>query len=124
MQKKERKTLGLLGLCAIALATVVVHGQQQPTPVPPAPSRMVVKGMIDTAVTIPYREQKLWFNFPGIVRTVHVEEGQAVKKDDLLVSQDEDIEQAELERLKGEAESEYRIDYYQSGCKVRENEYK
>src|SRR4029079_14583351 len=100
MQSKQRKTLACLGLCSLALTSIIAVAQQQPPAVPSPQGRVNVKGTIDTAVTIPYREQKLWFNLPGIIKKVHVEEGQAIKKDDLLVTQDDDIERAELDRLK------------------------
>lgn len=70
------------------------------------PSREETQGF-----TEPIRRSQM--NFPGIgvVKQVFVKEGQAVKKGDPLMIQDVEIEEAELERLKLEAESTARIQY-------------
>ena len=81
---------------------------------PAAPEKNLI-----TATTEASKRTKLSFNSLGIVKQVAVKEGDAVKEGQLLMAQDADIEQAELERLKLEAESNARIDFYQADLDVK-----
>jgi multidrug efflux pump subunit AcrA (membrane-fusion protein) len=60
--------------------------------------------------TIPSEQRGLNFNAPGVVSKVNVKEGDLVKKGQLLVEQDKTVEDAELEILRIDAESDLQID--------------
>jgi multidrug resistance efflux pump len=72
------------------------------------------------AVTAPCDQPKLSFSFPGIVKDVLVKEGDAVKAGQPLMKQDDEIEMAELERVKREADSEARLKYYEADLKLKQ----
>jgi len=63
--------------------------------------------------TEPSKRVELHFPEMGIVRKLHVKEGDFIKAGQLLMELDDDIEQAELKRLNEEAESNARIEYYE-----------
>jgi multidrug resistance efflux pump len=76
------------------------------------------------AVTAPYdRPRSLSFTFPGIIKEVLVKEGDVIKAGQPLMVQDNEIEVAELERLKREAESDARIKYYEADRDLRRKTY-
>lgn len=84
-----------------------------------APSPEVIE-----AFTQPVTRRKMNFNSIGLIRTVAVKEGQIVKKGDLLLAQDDDIERDELERLTLEAENTARRDLYVATLEWKKTVYK
>jgi multidrug efflux pump subunit AcrA (membrane-fusion protein) len=110
LQRLIRPTLFSLA-AGVALLTAICAARGAATA---APEKNLV-----TATTEASKRTKLSFNSLGIVKQVAVKEGDAVKEGQLLMSQDADIEQAELERLKLEAESNARIDFYQADLDVK-----
>jgi multidrug resistance efflux pump len=81
-------------------------------------SRSVVE-----AVTAPSDQRKLSFSFPGVVKEELVKEGDVVKSGQPLLVQDNEIELAELEHVKREAESDARIKYYDADLTLRKKTY-
>jgi RND family efflux transporter MFP subunit len=75
------------------------------------------------AVTAPSDEAKLVFNYPGIVKTIAVQKGDAVTAGQVLMTQDDDIERVELERLKAEADSNARVEFYYADLDVKQKVY-
>src|SRR4051812_44420279 len=69
--------------------------------------------------TEPSKRVQLQFREMGLVRKVHVKEGDVVKADQLLMELDDDIDQAEFERLNNEAQSNARIDFYRSDLDLK-----
>lgn len=63
------------------------------------------------AVTEPSKRSNLNFPAMGVIRQVVVKEGDRVRKDQVLIEQDDEVEAAEYERLKQEAESRARIEF-------------
>lgn len=110
MVKNRRKLLAVLGLAsALALGMVMV----------PRGEAQAVRGDGTLMVfTAPSERVDRHFFTGGIIRNVPVKEGQVVKKGEILMEQDDEIEQAELERLTEEATKEYRIQYYQAAVNV------
>ncbi|HEY7089063.1 MAG TPA: biotin/lipoyl-binding protein, partial [Tepidisphaeraceae bacterium] len=106
MRSHVRKTLVAIGLLTAGGFALTTQGA--------ADSKTTPKETIITADTAPSETPKLSFNFPGIVKEVLVKEGDVIKRGQPLMVQDDDIEQAELDRLKAEADSEARIDYYKA----------
>jgi multidrug resistance efflux pump len=72
-----------------------------------------------SALTKPSSQRSLHFSAMGIIKSIPVIEGQTITVGQLLMSQDTDIELAELERLKLDAESTARLDYA-----VKDRDYK
>jgi multidrug efflux pump subunit AcrA (membrane-fusion protein) len=98
--------LGMVGLCAFQ--SLQAAGPNSPD--------IIDRGCF----TAPSERAKLQFNSMGLVKEVPVKEGDAVKKGDLLMKQDTDIDQAEYDRTKREADSQARIDFYRSDLKVKQ----
>jgi multidrug efflux pump subunit AcrA (membrane-fusion protein) len=69
--------------------------------------------------TAPSERTKLQFNTMGLVQSVPVKEGDSVKKGDLLMKQDTDIDEAEYQRLKKESDSQARIEFYRYDLEVK-----
>jgi len=68
-------------------------------------------------LTRPSAIYQLSFVRPGLIGEVRVKEGEPVKKDQVLVRQDDRAEQAQLANLKLQAESMVRVDYAQEKLK-------
>lgn len=75
-------------------------------------------------VTKPYAHPKPGVNGMGTVLELPVKEGQVVKKDDVLLRQDDRAEQVELQRLQKEAESNVRVEAAEADLKLKEAQYK
>ena len=73
--------------------------------------------------TEPSKHPKLSFAAPGIIRAIPVKRGQAVKAGDVLLQEDDRIEQAQLESLRGEATSGLNIKYYQADYEYKKAKY-
>jgi RND family efflux transporter MFP subunit len=76
-----------------------------------------------TIITKPSQSIPISFNLPGVVREKTIKDGDLVKKGQLLMKQDTDIDEKELERLKVEAESNSRIEAAKADAKVKQLEY-
>lgn len=113
----DRIARKLLPATALALVGTTVLCAIGATPATPAPRDYI------TAHTEPIRRVQMTFPGIGIVRKVVVEEGQAVKKGDVLAIQDTDIEMGELDRLKLEAESEARMKFAQTDRDYKQKVY-
>jgi len=73
----------------------------------PAPPKMIVA----IGITKPSNERKLPFPTPGLVSDVAVKEGDAVKKGQILASQDSRQDEFTLKSDEREANSEEKITY-------------
>lgn len=103
-------------LAGLALITAVPFGLAL-VPQGVAQSVKPNSGVVD-CFTGPSKKVEMHFLNGGIIKAVAVKEGQVIKAGEMLMSQDDDIEKAELERMKDEATSEARILYYQAGLDV------
>jgi len=79
----------------------------------------------DTALgyTKAFEELKLPFSAPGVVKKEHVEEGDTIKTGQLLLSQDDEVEQKELERLQLAANSNARIEAAEADLRAKTAKY-
>src|SRR5690349_1530778 len=123
MRLTSRKVLSAMAL-SLSMATAASffvdphHAVAQQQPMAGNSSTGII-----TAVTEPSKRSQMNFPSMGIIKEVPVKEGQVVKKGDVLMIQDPDIEQAELERLKSEADSTARIAYYQAALDLKKKVY-
>jgi len=74
--------------------------------------------------TKPYAHARPNVNGMGTVLELPVKEGQAVKKGDVLLRQDDRAERVELERLEKEANSTVRVEAAEADLKLKEAQYK
>jgi RND family efflux transporter MFP subunit len=118
IRKTGRKVIAGLILSA-AIATGLFRNVQAQIPMPGAtPTDILETGVF----TEPSQRVQLQFREMGLVRKVHVKEGDVVKAGQLLMELDDDIDQAEFERLKNEADSDARIKFYQFDLDVKRSE--
>lgn len=75
------------------------------------------------AFTEPNKRSQMNFREIGVVKTVAVKEGQAVKKGDVLLVLDKEIDEAELERLNLEAKSTARMEFSKADRDVKKAVY-
>lgn len=104
--------IGLFSVTAMTLAGICSRTVAAETPT----------GIV-TVVTEPSKRSQMSFPVMGVIKQVVVKEGEIVKKGQPLMVQDLDIERAELERLKGEADSTARVDYYQADLDLKKKIY-
>lgn len=110
MAKNRRKLLA-----AITLGTVLALGIAM---VPRGEAQAVRGDGTLMVYTAPSESVARHFFVGGIIKKVPVKEGQIVKKGDVLMQQDDEIELAELDRLDREAKSDARVQYYQASLEV------
>jgi multidrug efflux pump subunit AcrA (membrane-fusion protein) len=106
-------------LTALALGLVGLVGYQSVRAAGPTPLDIIENGCF----TAPSERAKLQFNTMGLVKEVPIKEGDSVKKDQLLMKQDTDIDEAEYKRLQREAESQARIEFYRYDLEVKQQTY-
>jgi len=111
MMKLAKRTSVAVALIAAALSCQAI-AQQAPSE--PASASLV------TGVTAPSVHAKLGLNQLGIVKTLPVKEGQQIKKGDLILQQDDGQEQAALEALELEANSDVKIQASKADLKVKQ----
>jgi membrane fusion protein YbhG len=95
MTTRKKRLIGL----AVALAAAVAGGYgylESWRAEPAAPAEIVLYGNIDI------READLGFNVPGRVETMRVEEGDEVRKGELLATLEPEIYEAEVEAAKAQ----------------------
>ncbi|MEO6434742.1 MAG: biotin/lipoyl-binding protein, partial [Tepidisphaeraceae bacterium] len=106
---------------AMLLIGASVQAQQQPaTPVAAPAEENIVTGYTSK----PYVSAKPGVNQFGTVLELPVKEGQAVKKGDIVLRQDDRQERAVLEALELEANSEVRIEAAAADLKLKSAQYK
>jgi RND family efflux transporter MFP subunit len=89
-----------------ALALLVPSAVRSASDISASPASSVVNG-----ITKPSKDRHLSFAAPGLVSEVTVKEGDAVKKGQILASQDDRQEQFALKSDQREADSEDKINY-------------
>jgi multidrug efflux pump subunit AcrA (membrane-fusion protein) len=107
MRLNGRKVLLALGLSSALVAAVSVSTFGAAPAVTAAPE-------ILRAFTAPCKRSEMHFPAMGIIKSIAVKEGQAVKKGDLLMTQDDVVERDELEKLTLEATDKSRLEYYRA----------
>jgi RND family efflux transporter MFP subunit len=112
-----RWVLGAAVASAMAL-TGSVGAEQQPAQgqVSPEPS-------VKQAFTLPFKEYKVSFPTMGVIKEVKVKEGEAVKRGDVIMKQDDSEDQAELRLLELDINN-YPIDAAQAKLRAADVEYK
>ncbi len=76
------------------------------------------------AITKPSQDVTLSFVHPGLVAEVSVKEGDRVKKDDVVVKQDDRSERALLDQAKAQAEDNTRVEAQKATLDQKEVDYK
>src|SRR5437016_5948193 len=85
-----------------------------------SPQQPSAGGSIITGITQPSVHAKLGLNQVGVVKTLPITEGQQIKKGDLLLQQDDGQEQAALEALDLEANSDVKIEAGKADLKMKQ----
>ncbi len=101
-------------LAAMALSSIIAAAGYSANAAAPESSTGVVP-----AFTEPSKRSEMNFISMGIIKQVAVKEGDSVKMGQVLMTQDDDIEMAELERLKLEADSTARLDFAKADLDVK-----
>jgi RND family efflux transporter MFP subunit len=91
-------------------------------PVAQAQNAAAGQGVIE-AYTEPSKRLELAFSTLGVVQEIAVKEGDPVKAGQLLITQYDEVEALELERLKAEAESPARIEAAKADLDVKTKTY-
>jgi RND family efflux transporter MFP subunit len=73
--------------------------------------------------TEPSKHPKMSFAAPGIIASIPVKRGQAVHAGDVLLQEDDRMERAQLEALRGEAFSGLNVKYYQADYATKHAKY-
>ena len=112
----KKRTL-VFALAGLVFGTGVVFAQQQPAQ-PQSTGGNIIYGN-----THPSVHAKLGLHDMGVVLDIPVEEGQVVKKGDLLLQQDSRQDEALLEGLQLEANSTVKTEAARADAKIRHFEY-
>jgi membrane fusion protein, multidrug efflux system len=79
--------------------------------------------VLDGQHTEPSKHPKMSLAAPGIVSAIPVKRGQVVHKGDVLLQEDDRMERAQLESLRGEAFSGLNVKYYQADYAYKQAKY-